>query len=177
MAMRRQFALSLFFIFVELTTADYVVENNVNHQWISNNCDTYDQSKLFGAIQTSIRHSYRDLYYSLESSWMQRFFHGQSKVSIECVELNGLDKADRVKRTKPLTIDEDILQIIYASASSEYHYIAHNISNPIDNFLTFNPCWLILVSFSAQVYRLIMNDALINSSYFLLARPPNRIIT
>ena len=125
--------------------SDHIVEVTTNSHWSSSGCGAFDVDDVFGAIRIAMIREPREVYLSIDFSWLEKILFEEKKVFVECIPLENL--AGKVMPTydEPINSDEEIFRIVYSPVVQGDYKPTPYTSGPIDNFLLKNPCWSILV--------------------------------
>jgi hypothetical protein len=119
----------------------------INMNWQSESCvkSNIIDNDLFGLIRAAVAYEHHNVYFSLESSWMNRFYLTTTRVKVYCQDISRLESITFPPPMEPLSDLEETLYAMYVPTPISYSSTTYS-SGPIDTFLTRNPCWQILVS-------------------------------
>lgn len=124
--------------------SDHIVEKRTNSRWTSSGCTDIDD--VFGAIRIAMIREPREVYLSLDFSWLEKVLFEDRKVFVECIPIDKLGDIVMPDYDEPFTADTEAFRVIYSQVpQGSYKPTAHTSDGPIDSFLLKNPCWSILV--------------------------------
>jgi hypothetical protein len=119
-----------------------------NQYWTCVLCGTGNDDKVsstlvFGAIRNAIHTEQRNIYFTLETSWLDTILLPESKVNVTLIEPQQLSQS-RILPVLPLpkSPEEEVFQIAVADVSGIPGDDIDGHISDVDEFLKINPCWL-----------------------------------
>lgn len=126
--------------------ADDLLTIDTNSKWTHQGCEKYDLNDVNGIVRASISREQKEVYFSLDMSWMENILHEDSLVEVLCINQFDLENRNMAINDEPASLDEEIYRLIYVQVQPEGLSRTAHTSGPVDTFLLNNPCWMILVS-------------------------------
>ena len=101
-------------------------------------------SNVRHAIQTADR----NLYLSLNHDWLDSLLISNKRINIQCITINQLQQKKTFKNDiniNDVHEDNEVIEIYYVPMNNSTNLqVTSYTSGPIDTFLMYNPCWIVL---------------------------------
>jgi hypothetical protein len=102
---------------------------------------------MFTQIRKAVRHGIRHSYLSLDMTWIDRLVQTGTKLKVTVLNASSdlRDKIMEPPSNLPNFAHNEVFQLLYISPSSPVRKASSAkkiLPDDVDNFLTFNPCWI-----------------------------------
>ena len=133
---------------LKLTIAQVINNFNVNYNFQLNKCN--NSIVVVNNIRHAIQSADRDVFLSLNHDWLDNILINNKIINVNCMNIDELKKKS-IKRLdivlpniNDINEDDESIEIMYISMNNIKLETTSFTSGPIDNFLTYNPCWIVL---------------------------------
>lgn len=114
-----------------------------NNRWRCQGCQDLNVSnRIFGLIRSSIFRDHRNVYFPIETSWIDHLLLPESNVNVELLSVQNLSSVVMPAPSEPRTIFAEVFQVVFTNTLDDAAAQALLTPDAVDSFLKHNPCWL-----------------------------------